>query len=153
MAKKKKFEVNDMEMRLLTDKIIKKSGFENQIRDYHRQEILDDVKVYMSYWGDKERVMEYVLKHNFYTKYLSFNMCMVDVFGVKHPTAFKLYHDFHNMWGKELDEVIAEAIELYPDEFDFDKAFYYTEEKMKEVVKRQIEEMKERNRKKNDTGN
>lgn len=58
---------------------------------------------------------------------------MVDIFGECNPTKRNLLHDFYNHLGEELYDVIDKAIEVYPDEKDFDKAFYYVRDNIKKI--------------------
>lgn len=143
MAKKKDYKPETLFA--IRDKIIKKCKYDIKY-DSTKEDILEDVKRYMNLWGDEERVIEYILRHNFYKTYLSFDFALVDVFDCNHPTEYKLYHDFHRHWGKTLDRLVKEAIELYPDEFDFDKAFYYVDEKLQEETRKEFEELKKRNK-------
>ena len=63
---------------------------------------------------------------------------MVDIFPSEEdrnrptwPTERFLLHKFYNCWGDRLDNLIKEAVTLYPDFNDFDKAYYYIDEKLK----------------------
>ena len=70
---------------------------------------------------------------------MSYDTTMVDIFGEYHPTKYFLLHEYHSYWdylGNELDDIVNEAVELYPDEDDFDKAYYFSECKINETVKR-----------------
>lgn len=100
-----------------------------KISDYEVCELYRKVKRHMNTWsGDKERVKKYLIEHGDIG--IKIDGTIVDIFGECHPTARLLLHDFHNYWGKELDALVEEAVEKYPDENDFDLAYYYVKEKL-----------------------
>ncbi len=85
----------------------------------------------MSIWlNDKDRVKEYVERHGDMRRIFAFHHKMVDVFGEMHPTKRMLLHEFSDDWGDELDKVIEEAVKKYPDQYDFDLAYYYVKERL-----------------------
>lgn len=117
----------------LTKDIINKSKSKDYINtwgDYMFGEIYDDVKSHMHTWNnDVERVTKYVLEHDI-DRHLSIDHNLVDVWGDMHPTKRFLLHEFYRSWGDKLDKLIDKAIEMYPDNKDFDKAYYYVKDKL-----------------------
>lgn len=101
-----------------------------EISDYEVRELYRKVKRYMNIWnGDKERVKKYLVEHGD----IGFRRdgTIVDIFGECHSTARLLLYDFHDRWGDdELDALIEEAVEKYPDKDDFDLAYYYVKERL-----------------------
>jgi hypothetical protein len=112
----------------LTNQFIQEyNGFINEF--FYRQ-IYQDVRLHMREWdNDIERVKKYVIEHDI-PSIMSFDNTMVDVFGECHPTKRFLLHEFYNHWGKKLDSLIDKAIELYPDNKDYDKAYYFVKDKL-----------------------
>ena len=45
---------------------------------------------------------------------------------------------------KIVEEHIAESVELYPDEKDYDKAYYYVKEKLNEEREKEIESLRKK---------
>jgi len=112
----------------LTNQFIQEyNGFINEF--FYRQ-IYQDVRLHMREWdNDIERVKKYVIEHDI-PSIMSFDDTMVDVFDECHPTKHFLLHEFYNHWGKKLDSLIDKAIELYPDNKDYDKAYYFVKDKL-----------------------
>ena len=87
---------------------------------------------YLNIWnGDKERAKKY-MKERDIPELFSYDNTMVDVFGECHPTKRMLLHEFHDFWGDRLNKIIDEAVEKYPENNDFDLAYYYTRDKLKD---------------------
>lgn len=102
-----------------------------ELSNYELKELYRKTKYYMGYWdGDKQRVKNYLIEHG--EVGFHWDGALVDVFGEMHPTKRKLYHDFHNNWGDTLDELIDKAVEIFPDEKDFDHAYYYVREGLRD---------------------
>jgi len=112
----------------LTDEIIKKSN--RSINDFLYEEIYRDVKSHMREWDcDKERVTKFVIEYEI-PKHMCSYHAMVDVFGDYHPTKRFLLYEFYTRRGDRLDNIIDKAIELYPDNKDYDKAYYFVKDKL-----------------------
>lgn len=112
----------------LTNEIIQEyKGF---VYGFYYRQIYDDIKNRMRTWDDDvERVKKFVIEHDI-PNIMMFDDTMVDVFDECHPTKRFLLHEFHRYWGEKLDELIDKAIELYTDDKDFDKAYYYVKNKL-----------------------
>ena len=111
---------------------------------WHYSSLYREAKSLLGTWdNDVERVKKYIIEHEV-EKCRSFYHAMVDVFGECHPTKRKLLHDFYHQWGDDLDNVIEKSIELYPDEKDFDKAFYYTRDAMENLRGKKMKLLKEK---------
>ena len=99
---------------------------------YKFGELYRKAKYYLHIWdGDKERAEKYMREHDI-PELSSHDMTLVDVFGEMHPTKRQLLHEFHDSWGNRLDRIIDEAVEKYPDKDDFDLAYYYTRDRLKD---------------------
>ena len=88
------------------------------------------VRHLLSIWdNDLDRVKNYMKEHGD----LDFNWdgAMVDIFGCEDKRRYCLLDDFHNHWGDDLDNLINESIEMYPEYNDFDKRYHYVNEKLK----------------------
>lgn len=116
----------------VTKDIINESTYKINISDYDFGNIYRGVKSHMSVWGDIERVKKYVLEHDI-PKQMTLVHAMVDVFGCEDARRSSLLHEFYNAWGTSLDNIITEAIELYPEQNDFDKRYYYVRDKLNEL--------------------
>lgn len=113
----------------LTNKIIEEYGKE-RIYDFYYDDIYRNIKYHMQIWNnDIERVRKYAIEHDIPST-VSFDDTIVDIFGECHPTKRFLLHEFHGNWGDNLSKIIDKAVELYPDENDFDKAFYFTKNEL-----------------------
>ena len=100
--------------------------------NYYFREIYRKARRYLDIWnGDKERAKKYMRERDIPELY-SYDNTMVDVFGECHPTKRMLLHEFHDFWGDRLDKIIDEAVEKYPENNDFDLAYYYTKEKLRD---------------------
>ena len=98
--------------------------------DYCFKKLYRKARRYLNIWdGDKERVKKYMREHDI-PKFNFHDNTMVDIFGECHPTKRMLLHEFHGFWGDRLDKIIDEAVEKYPDNNDFDLAYYYTRDKL-----------------------
>ena len=116
----------DAEMMDFTREIAEQ-GSNFTLSDYELKELYRKTKMYMKIWdGDKRRVKKYLIEHGDIG--IRWNDAMVDVFGGDNPTKRMLYHDFHSHWGDVLDMLIDEAVKKYPDENDFDLAYYYVKD-------------------------
>lgn len=137
----------DVELIRLTNEIIDKSDKRKHIDGftYTYEEIYRDVKQHMKEWGgDIDRVTNFVILHDI-DKHLSYDHTLVDVWGKMHPTKRYLLHEFHGYWNMfNLEEHIAESVELYPDEKDYDKAYYYVKEKLNEEREKEIESLRKK---------
>ena len=99
---------------------------------YYFRELYYNARRYLSIWnGDKERAKKYIREHDI-PEFWSYDHTMVDIWGEMHPTKRMLLHEFHDYWGDRLDKIIDEAVEKYPENNDFDLAYYYTKEKLKD---------------------
>lgn len=99
---------------------------------YHFRELYREAKYYLHIWdGDKERAKKYMREHDI-PVFWSWDGALVDIWGEMHPTKRFLLHEFHNSWGDRLYRIIEEAVEKYPGENDFDLAYYYTRDKLKD---------------------
>lgn len=115
------------EMLELTKEIASTARYE--ISNYEMRELYRKVKRHMNRWnGDRERVKKYLIEHG--DVGFRWDGTMVDIFSKCHPTARLLLRDFHNRWGDELDALVEEAVEKYPNEDDFDLAYYYVKERL-----------------------
>jgi len=86
------------------------------------------------YW-DKDRLIAYLLKRKIKNELIpALGRPYIDIFGECHPTKYSLLYEFYNC-SKEDEAVMDEAVELYPDINDIDKAYYYFIEKLKELNK------------------
>ena len=109
---------------------IKDNHYRND--SYYFNKLYDKAKYYLRIWnGDKERAKKYMREHDI-PEFWSMDGTLVDVFGECHPTKRHLLHEFHDSWGDRLDKIIDEAVEKYPDKNDFDLAYYYTRDKLKD---------------------
>lgn len=137
----------DVELIRLTNEIIDKSGKRERIDGftYTYEEIYRDVKQHMKEWdGDIERVTNFVILHDI-DKHLAYDHTLVDVWGKMHQTKRYLLHEFHSYWNMfNLEEHIAESVKLYPDEKDYDKAYYYVKEKLNEEREKEIESLRKK---------
>ena len=117
---------HDLDMMAFVNEIAEE-GSNFKLTSYEMEELYRNTERYMKVWnGDKERVKKYLIEHG--DVGLHTDGALVDVFGVTNPTKRKLLHDFHNHWGDVLDMLIDEAVEKYPDENDFDLAYYYVKD-------------------------
>ena len=99
---------------------------------YCFKRLYEKAKYYLRIWnGDKERAKKYMREHDI-PEFRSYDNTLVDVFGECHPTKRYLLHEFHDSWGDRLNKIIDEAVEQYPDENDFDLAYYYTRDKLRD---------------------
>lgn len=99
---------------------------------YLFNKLYDSAKYYFHIWDeDKERVKKYMREHDI-PEFWSCDGALVDVFGECHPTKRHLLHEFHDSWGDRLDKIVDEAVKKYPDKNDFDLAYYYTRDKLKD---------------------
>lgn len=99
---------------------------------YIFRKLFEKGRRYLKIWdGDKERAKKYLIEHDI-PELRSYDTTLVDIWGEMHPTKRMLLHEFHDYWGDRLDKIVSEAIEKYPDKNDFDKAFYYTRDKLKD---------------------
>ena len=100
--------------------------------NYYFRKIYWKARRYLDIWnGDKERAKKYLRERDIPELY-SYDHTMVDIWGEMHPTKRMLLHEFHDYWGDRLDKIIEEAVEKYPDNNDFDLAYYYTRDKLKD---------------------
>ena len=112
----------------LTNQFIQE--YNGSVYEFYYRQIYQDIRLHMREWNnDIERVKKYVIEHDI-PSIMSFDDRMVDVFGECHPTKHFLLHEFHFHWGKKLDSLIDKAIELYPDNKDYDKAYYFVKDKL-----------------------
>ena len=99
---------------------------------YYFRELYYNARRYLGIWnGDKERAKKYIREHDI-PGFLSYDHALVDIWGEMHPTKRHLLHEFHNSWGDRLDKIVDEAVKKYPDNNDFDLAYYYTRDKLKD---------------------
>lgn len=97
---------------------------------YYFRKTYQKVRHLLSIWdNDLDRVKNYLKEHGD----LDFHWdgAMVDIFGCDDNRVRSLLYDFHDWWGDDLDEFINESIELYPEDNDFDKRYYFVGEKLK----------------------
>lgn len=100
---------------------------------FYFSQLYDKARWYLDIWnGDKERAKKYMIEHDIPDLH-SNDGALVDVFGECHPTKRHLLYEFHDYWSDHLDKIIDEAVEKYPDKNDFDLAYYYTRDKLKET--------------------
>ena len=89
------------------------------------------VRHLLSIWdNDLDRVKNYIKEHGDLDIF-HHDGAMVDVFGCEDNRVRSLLYDFHNWWGDDLDEIIEEAVEKYPEDNDFDKRYHYVNEQLK----------------------
>ena len=101
-----------------------------KIHDYLFRRTHWKVRHLLSIWdNDLDRVKNYMKEHG--DLEFHWDGAMVDIFGCEDKRRYRLLHDFRNHWGDDLDNFINESIELYPEENDFDKRYYYVSEKLK----------------------
>ena len=99
---------------------------------YNFKELYRKAKRYLGIWNnDKERAKKYMREHDI-PELRSYDNTMVDIWGECHPTMRFLLYEFHDFWGDRLEKIIEEAVEQYPDKDDFDLAYYYTRDKLKD---------------------
>lgn len=131
----------DPEMMKFTEEIAQE-GSRYPLMFIEYEKLYRDVKYHMGIWNnDKERVKKYLIEHG--NVGFKRDGKLVDIFGEMHPTKRKLYRDFSDWWGAWnglLDKLIEEAVEKYPDENDFDKAYYYVNEIFNDPEKRKAKE-------------
>ena len=128
----------------LVDSVVNNLEWWDSMHAWHYSSLYREAKSLLGTWdNDVERVKKYIIEHEV-EKCRSFYHAMVDVFGECHPTKRKLLHDFYHQWGDDLDNVIEKSIELYPDEKDFDKAFYYTRDAMENLRGKKMKLLKEK---------
>lgn len=122
----------------LTKEIIKKWSSKHNCTidwDYDIKKIYRDVKYYMDMWDeDKERVTKYMLER-IINRLIYPELVMVDIFSECHPTKYDLLYEYYNCNDEE-EKIMDDAVELFPDTKDIDKAYYYFKEKRAELYKR-----------------
>lgn len=132
----------DPEMVDFTQEIVDEGMKNIFLTDYEFKSLYRKVKYHMNIWNnDKERVKKYLIEHG--DVGFHHDGKLIDIFGEMHPTKRKLYRDFSDWWGAWndlLDDLIEEAVEKYPDENDFDKAYYYVKEEFENPERRKAKE-------------
>lgn len=114
----------------LVDKAIKK--YQKSLNTYRKDHFVykhhfgqwyDAVNQYKKWNWDDDRIITYLIKREIPQKIAeSFYRPFIDIFGECHPTKYSLLYEFYNNG----DEVLMDkAVELYPNEEDIDKAYYY----------------------------
>ena len=123
-------------LQLTLDCIKKSCNTSSFTIDYYVKRLFYKALNHMHEWNnDKDRVVKYVIAHDI-PELTSFDTTMVDIFDCKHPTRRFLLHEFHSLWNnKKLDKWIDEAVKKYPDEKDYDLAYYYVRDKQEEEYK------------------
>lgn len=87
-------------------------------------------KKYLNVWnGDKDRAKKFLIEYEI--RHLYPDGTLVDIRGEENMNKRFLLRTFHGYWGDELDKLIEEAIEKYPDERDYDYAYYYVRDGLK----------------------
>jgi len=103
---------------------------DRKVSDYEFEKALNKVKRLLSKWdNDLDRVKAYMKEHGDLDLY--WDGTIVDIFDCKDTRVRTLLHDFHACWGDRLNKIIEDAIELYPEEDDFDKRYHYVKEELK----------------------
>lgn len=106
------------------DRFVTKKHLKNRDLEWYFSNLYDDAKfLSKSYKWNDERVINYLNKRVI-PKLLYPDFAMVDVFSNCHPTKRDLLHEFYTC-NKQEEEIMDKAVELFPNDEDIDKAYYY----------------------------
>ena len=113
-------------------------------RDLYLYDVYRDVKEYYELWnGDKDRIRTYMLQHGI-ERHTHHSHVMIDIWDCPNENRRFLLHEYYASWGKDLDKILDQVIEKYPDRVDFDKAYYMCAELLEKQREKNFEELKKK---------